>query len=288
MIFLRIVIAYFAPDLKMNWHSIIFKNSIYFKAFFKDIAYHFYDEPRPEKWVFIVGCYNSGTTLLANLLGVHPDIGNMPLEGRRFTGELPNADEYGIPRLWATRPELFYLDETMGDHINVSKIKRQWAYMYNDRRRKVLLEKSPVNAGRTRWFQKHFANSHFIVLIRDGYAVAEGIRRKAGHPIEKSILQWVNSNEILLKDLPFLENKIIIKYEDMTENPIRVFKFITDFLHISNVPLDTLSKEFRIHERKDKVENFNAHSYKNLNEADIQTINKIGGSTLIKLGYKLV
>ncbi len=252
------------------------------------MAYHFYKEPQPEKWVFIVGCYNSGTTLLANILGQHHAIGNMPLEGRRFTSELPNADEHGIPRLWATRPELFYLDETMGGHINVNKIKRQWAYMYNDHKRQVLLEKSPVNSGRTRWFQKHFANSHFIIIFRNGYSVAEGIRRKAGHSLDKAIHQWVNSNEILMKDIPFLENKLIITYEDLTEHPENIFNTITNFLGLEPLPDTILSREFKIHERKDKIANFNKHSLQNLNSEDISMINKNAETTLQKLGYDII
>ena len=31
----------------------------------------------PERWLFVVGCYNSGTTLLLNLLAQHPSVSHM-------------------------------------------------------------------------------------------------------------------------------------------------------------------------------------------------------------------
>ncbi len=272
----------------MNWNSIIFKNAIYLKAKFKNIAYRFYPEPKPGKWLFISGCYNSGTTLLADVLGLHPQIGTMPLEGRRFTDELKNADAMGIPRLWALKPEEFYLNEAMGEHINVSRIKRQWAYMYNDFRKPVLLEKSPVNSGRTRWFQHHFENSYFVIIFRNGYAVAEGIRRKAGHSIENSLLQWVRSNEIILADMPFLQNKLVVSYEKLTANPQDVFSQITRFLDLPELPAEIFSKKFKVHERRQSIENFNDSSLKNLTSEEIALINSLAGEMLLKLGYKVI
>ena len=35
----------------------------------------------PEKWLFVVGCYNSGTTLIADALADHPQIAALPDEG---------------------------------------------------------------------------------------------------------------------------------------------------------------------------------------------------------------
>ncbi|MBK9319321.1 MAG: sulfotransferase [Bacteroidetes bacterium] len=48
--------------------------------------------PEPEKWVFILGCYNSGTTLLHKLLATHSDIGSMPNEGQFYSSQLPGGE----------------------------------------------------------------------------------------------------------------------------------------------------------------------------------------------------
>ena len=56
--------------------------------------------PKPQKWVFIVGCYNSGTTLLADLMGNHPDISALPVEGVRLSDVWPLPETYAWNRMW--------------------------------------------------------------------------------------------------------------------------------------------------------------------------------------------
>lgn len=46
----------------------------------------------PKKWVFIVGCYNSGTTLLNQILSCHPDILTLPDEGAFLTRRVPTPE----------------------------------------------------------------------------------------------------------------------------------------------------------------------------------------------------
>jgi hypothetical protein len=41
-----------------------------------------------------------------------------------------------------------------------------------------ILEKTTANAVRMRWLHQAFPRSAFIGVVRNGYAVAEGIRRK--------------------------------------------------------------------------------------------------------------
>lgn len=67
--------------------------------------------PRPRKWLFLVGCYNSGTTLLAELLSRHPDISALPTEGHFITDQFVKDYDVGLPRMWAGREELFRLTE---------------------------------------------------------------------------------------------------------------------------------------------------------------------------------
>jgi hypothetical protein len=264
------------------------KKLVYARARVNRVAYRWMDVPQPGKWVFILGCYNSGTTLLHQLLSLHPSVGAMPLEGRQFTDELPLAEDYGLDRLWALNPDRFYLDERMGGDIDVSKIKRQWAFMYNHPRRPVLLEKSVINAGRSRWLQRHFENSYFIVLVRNGYAIAEGIRRKAGHSIEKGILQWKNSYEILFRDMPFLERKIQLTYEELTAAPAATLGKITGFLDLEPLSGKVISRRFKVHGEENPILDMNAKSICRLSADDCSLINGLAGDLLKKTGYPLI
>lgn len=263
------------------------KLSLYLHYKLRSVGWLFMKEPEPQKWVFIVGCYNSGTTLLHRVLEQHPVIGSMPNEGQFFNTVLPAGSDHNLRRLWAIKPDLFCLDEN-SKGINVNKLKRQWAWMYNNVHKPVLVEKTILNAARTRWLQKYFPNSYFICLFRNGYAVAEGIHRKEKHPIEQCIEQWTVSNEILLRDMEHLQNKLILRYEDFTAEPAKYLESIADFLGIDSFPQQVLYNEFTIHKVEAKISNQNEKAIRNLKPDDIAIIKKIGGNLLEKLGYDIV
>ncbi len=173
--------------------------------------------PKNKKWIFVVGCYNSGTTLLAKLLSCHPDISGLPDEGQYFTRELPGESQFGLNRMWAKREDLFRLTEndTGPDPI---RIQKEWA-MRLDRKKACFLEKTPVNCVRMRWFQKHFDNAHFIAITRNPYGVCEGISRKArphhspeGWPMGLIANQWRRTNELIEEDSQHLRKFKWLRY----------------------------------------------------------------------------
>ena len=57
--------------------------------------------PQPQKRVFLVGCYNPGTTLLLQLLDSQTSIGSPPTKGQFLTDQLATPREVGLSRLWA-------------------------------------------------------------------------------------------------------------------------------------------------------------------------------------------
>lgn len=244
--------------------------------------------PRPQKWVFIVGCYNSGTTLIHDLLANHPDIGSMPDEGQYYTDQLLLPKSVGLPRLWAIEPDRFYLNENSNQGINIGKLKRQWGAYFDEPMGPILLEKSPTNAARTRWLQRHFENAHFIGIIRNGYAVAEGIRRKADHSLDIGARQWTRSNEIMLDDFEMLEKKILIRYEELTESTHETLQQIFNFLGLNsgdqNIENMT-GKNWKIHEQTSPIQNMNQRSLDALNKQDIEVIESVAGQLLKRLGY---
>lgn len=246
--------------------------------------------PKNKTWVFLVGCYNSGTTLLAELLGHHPSISALPTEGHFITDQFVKDYEIGLPRMWVEREDLFRLNEndTGPDPV---RIKKEWA-MRLDCRKTVLLEKSPPNSAKTRWLQEHFENAHFIGIIRDAYAVSEGITRKAdpkhlikSWPIEMSAHQWMRSNEILLQDAEHLKQFMWIRYEDLTENTGKSLNKICKFLNISKFDDFEAGRNWSIHERNEQVRNMNQESIKRLSNNEIECITKVAGKMIDYFGY---
>lgn len=247
--------------------------------------------PRPAGcWLFLVGCYNSGTTLLAKLLARHPGISAIPTEGHFITDQFLKDYELGLPRMWAAGEHLFRLTEdSVGP--DPERVKKEWGVRL-DTRKPVLLEKSPPNSARTRWLQKHFAPARFVVLVRDGYAVAEGIRRKAdpkhlpeGWPIQDCAHQWVRSYEVLLEDAPHLEHVLWVRYEDLTSDPLRTLNQIVSFAGLPPFPQIELDGPLSVHERDEPLRNMNEDSIRRLSDEDLKKITESAAPLLKRFGY---
>jgi len=272
----------FGPVLRENLGNI-----------FREVKIALTPVPHPEKWLFLVGCYNSGTTLLAEMLARHPDISGLPTEGHFISDQFIKDYEIGLPRMWAGREELFRLTE-LDQGPDPIRVKKEWG-MRLDLSRPVLLEKSPPNTVRTRWLNHHFSPAYFVAIVRNGYAVAEGISRKGdpkhlreGWPVEQSALQWRRSIEVLEEDSAYLENLLWIKYEDLVSSPVVVLQRITEFVGLSKFDNFNFQSEFSIHERNETIKNMNAESIGRLSPEQIQRINIIAAETLRRFEYQLL
>ena len=248
----------------------------------------------PEKWVFIVGCYNSGTTLLARLLATHSNISRLD-EGVFKTSQLVTPEELGWPRLWCQIVDQVRLKA--GDRsVDVEKLKRDWMLFF-DRKKTVFLEKSIVNSARMTWLQENFDNSYFLFIVRNGYAVSEGIRRQTSkslksqfndsYPIELCAEQWVTNNKIIESDAKRIRFFKRIFYEDLCEHPKKTISDIYAFLGL-NDESSVLSEaqHWKIHEYNSEIRNMNDRSFENLSLEDIKKIEAIAGEMLVYYGYQ--
>lgn len=257
----------------------------------RELRITFSRTPRPEKWVFVAGCYNSGTTLLRSILGSHPSVSALPSEGQYLTDQFPTDHEIGLSRMWVKREDLYRLTENdTGPDAN--RIKKEWGIRL-DKSKPVFLDQTPAHSARMRWLQSNFENSYFIGVIRNGYAAAEGIVRKA-HPIHRpegwslkeAAHQWVRSNEIMQEDSRYLNRFILCRYEDIADNPIKEIARLLDFLEISDIGLD-LSKPWNVHERSQVIQNMNSESIARLSQHDLDSITRIIEKKMTELGYKI-
>ncbi len=249
--------------------------------------------PRPDAWLFLIGCYNSGTTLLSSLLSSHPDVGALPTEGQFLTDQLRKDFLTGLPRMWHKREDLFRMTETDAGP-DPQRIKKEWGLRL-DRSRPVLLEKSPPNTARTRWLQANFENAHFIFLVRNGYAVAEGIVRKGrphhrseGWTIADAAQQWRRSIEVVDEDGPHLRKLMWIRYEDVAAHAVESLNEITRFLGIRPYLESYLPKALEVHERNQRVSDLNAESIDRLSPDEIEVINGIAAEQLRRFDYPLL
>jgi hypothetical protein len=249
---------------------------------------------RPEKWVFVVGCYNSGTELLMNVLGSHPGIASQPTEGQFLTDQFYSDYQLGLPRMWTMREDLFRLTEEDPGPDPV-RLAKEWT-MRLDRSRPVFLEKSPPNAARMRWLQAHFPAAHFICIVRNGYAVAEGIRRKAepfhmrnGWPLSLCARQWNRSNEIMVEDAGRLDRSLWITYEALAARPADVLGEVFGFLDLPQGPSSVdVGSAWAIHEKEEPIRDMNDESIGRLTQEELRVVTREAEPMLRHFGYELL
>jgi Sulfotransferase family len=258
-----------------------------------------FSRPLPRRpFLFVIGCYNSGTSLLTHALSQHPEIGSLPTEGAALTSHLPRPEDFGWPRLYYQCLEKVYADDTTTT-LDADRVKRDWGLWY-DASNSLFLEKSISNSARIRWLDRHFPDSHFLVIRRNGYCVAEGIHRRTmsskrylkrfgrgGFPIEWPAKQWVISNAIIERDTRGLRHVYKLSYEDLTDNYSVTMQSIVEWLPTRSKDLPGLT-QFTFHGKDRDIQNMNAASLARLEADDIRRINRIGERYLVRWGYELL
>lgn len=251
-----------------------------------------------KNWIFITGCYNSGTTLLDQILATHPQISGLPDEGVMLTNQLVRPEDFGWRRMWA-QCEKEMEEAPRNRHKDPKLIKRHWSHFY-DCKKPFLLEKSISNMTRLKFFQENFKPAWFIHIVRNGYAVAEGIYRKARimkgnpyfgsrerYPIQDCAGQWVRSLEVFNDVKNDLPNVIEIKYEDLTSNPYQVINEVLGILKLDGFSADYFQKSFSIHEKESTITNMNQSSFDRLTRSQIKVINEVAGAYLKEYDYEI-
>lgn len=246
---------------------------------------------RSRRWIFVVGCYNSGTTLLEKILRQHPAIAGLPDEGQFLTSALITPKSVGVPRLWAQKEHLFRFAPTE-KQLEAAQIKQDWTRLLDNPLAPVAVEKSPTNTARTLWLQQHFAQPHFIHIVRNGYAAALGIHDKVlasygfmPQLLEKAAYQWARSLEVIQEDAPRLLHFLEIRYEELTANPEDVTRQLFDFLNLSPLSPEILQQKYTIHGLHALIENQNSVRLSQLSAEQKKIIDRQAGRLLKYYGY---
>jgi hypothetical protein len=252
-------------------------------------------ELAPQKWVFIVGCYNSGTRLLAEILGHHPKIAGTAREGVILTDVLSRPESFGWPRMWCRCVDRIRLDPAPGMDRVARRIKRQWSFSFADR--PVVVEKSIANTARIPFLGAYFQPAYFIYIVRNGYAVAEGIRRRAEpqrwgrsefgarYPLRLAAEQWVASDDVVSRDRMHAARLLDVRYEELTAAPVAVMQKITDFIGLEPLAPADILHEWRIHGVTSPIVNMNEKSVSRLTDEEKREIDAVAHATLRKYGY---
>jgi hypothetical protein len=197
-----------------------------------------------HRYIFIGGLHRSGTSLLARLIGAHPQIAaisDAPVpenEGCYLTGAIPHTARHGIPGHFATDPAQHYVEGCSLDRMDTrQRIEADWGPWY-DADAHWRVEKSPVNLTRTRLLQSLFPLSHFLIVVRNPRFVAAAMRKWSDAGDAALLRYWCEAHAIVLEDFAYLHHAMIVRYEDLVASQQRLMAAIWSFLDLAPCPVD--------------------------------------------------
>ena len=193
----------------------------------------------PSQPIYIVGSPRSGTTLLAQMLGMHPEIISAgELEITRSLVKLINT-RLGSPNNLETILNYLWF-ECPPEEIQAlqTEYKRQLSLVPHFEPTKNILDKLPSNARRMALINRLFPNAPIIHIIRDGREVAfsaftQNFKNYVWHSYDvfDALIEWQATIDLArlgaqTLGCPYLE----IRYEDLVQDPKGILQTVLEFL----------------------------------------------------------
>ena len=191
-----------------------------------------------HRFLFISGLHRSGTSILFKCLRENSHISGFTDtavyedEGQHLQSVYPPALNFGGAGKFGFDSRAHLTENSpLATDENGKKLFDEWS-KYWDLSKPILLEKSPPNLIQTRFLQKLFPESYFIVITRHPLAVSYATRKWSKTPILSLVEHWLLCHEMFVQDSQFIKNFMVIRYEDFVGNPQAVFEKIYQFLRI--------------------------------------------------------
>ena len=202
---------------------------------------------KANKLVFIGGLHRSGTTPLARVLAVHPQVSGFSGttatedEGQHLQDVYPAARSYGGAGRFALDPRAHLTEDSpLATPANAARLLAQW-HPYWDTSREVLVEKSPPNLVMTRFLQALYPDAHFVVIVRHPVVVALSTQKWLhARTLRTPMANWFAAHDTFAADAPRLRRLHVVKYESLVADPQAELDAIGAFLGLDG-PLPATS-----------------------------------------------
>ncbi len=188
-----------------------------------------------HKYLFVGGLHRSGTSALYQLLGsdgrisTFQNTGVIEDEGQFLQSVYPVDKFYGGVGIFGLNSAAHLTENSPMIDSAKRQLFDEWS-QYWDTTKPVLAEKTPSNLLKARFLQAIFPNSSFVFITRHPVASTMATTKWTGAYMTTLIENWVKTHETLFDDLPYLNNSLILKYEDFTVSPESYFSDFEDLL----------------------------------------------------------
>ena len=267
-----------------------------------------------ETHLFIVCPNNSGSTFLMAALGACRAAWRLPREGqmiRGFAGPVPTR-AYGRERwfpglLWASEPRWRAL---FADPCHYDWLRTRKAWYFHARAHapdaSVFVTKSPPHVLHVEQLVRHFRNAKFLFMVRNPYAVCEGIcrhyRTRLGAHYQRQFvvpgrslpaaaathvvhcLAWQRRNVEAYRD-----RGVFFTYEEMCAEPAAVERKIEAL--VPELDDLILRRRIAVKEYDEMLTDMNARQIANLAAEDVAAFNRVfreHRETLDSFGYDIL
>lgn len=207
-----------------------------------------------EKIIFVLGTPRSGTTLLQYLLASHSKLYTIQSETAVFSYQ----------NLWSPNRNLFDFDNTTKQQIlndsndSVDFFSKSVIHLNSMNPGKTFVEKTPQHIIRLSFLIKHFPNSKFIHLVRDGRDCYCSAKKHPFIPQSRSLKTFTKFYNKCLEQAiknDYNNNLYHIRYEDLVDNPNLIINELMSFLDLK-IEDNQISNTFRYKDKRATLEHF--------------------------------
>lgn len=241
--------------------------------------------------LFLLIPNNSGSTFLSKAIAACRGVASLPHEGQYvpgFRGPTPIAHRVGA--VW-TEKESVFTDSARYDWRVTKKVWAFHARSTGGETPRLFVEKSPPNVVRAVLLKQHFPRCRFVLMVRNPYAMAEGVMRQnptvdaataARHVLR--CLEWQARNHRRWPEAPLLT------YETLCAEPLAGAARLREaFPALEDLDLGrSVSVKRRYHEG---LRDMNEQQIARLGSATITSMNRMfaGAEDLLaQFGYQLI
>ena len=209
--------------------------------------------------MFVTGCYNAGTTVVKNAIGLHPDVSSAPVEGDVLTSAMPNFEQGGFPRGMYGNAVAIRLHRELRS-INRELAQSDWRpWIFKN---KFFCDKSISQTVRIRLLRESFNNSRFVCVTRNPDNVVDGIQKRSVPNKQAAVIlgsktypdwflkkQWAFIYGLVLNDYDD-EDTFFCSYESFISDPVKEVVRLYEFLNLRPVDVRVADNVVMVHGKK--------------------------------------